>query len=612
MRRSAALVAIAAALACSGLLFAPDPGFVGEDAALAAADAATNAGGPIAAADLAVDAAIAPAVAAWFRLRSLAWHVLGAILVLVLLREWGAGDAAAAIGAVFYAVHPVAADAVGRVAARGDLIAFAGLVGALILHRRSRGFDLAFAGAVGCFVGAALADVAAVVFPLVAGLADLLFADGPRLDAVRRRAPRYAVLLAIATALIAFGPPVGRLPALPALGALLVPVDLPTDPAIGAGLPLLLALLAVASVAGAILARVAARGRVGRGAAVGVLSLLLLLGFVRGRNISSERALAEAAFARGGNAWAYGWRGRSRTREGVGLKRAAQAAWDRGEAAPAQETADRALAALAAAVEDLDRAMTMIRARDPEDEALVSLRLDRALAWFEHGDIPLARSEDEAVLSNCPRRLRGRALLLRALVLNGMRDPRAAARVAEEALALDDRPEARRRVAAIYDALASWYDRELQNRARLYLSLGRCAELDPDSEARAAARKAFAELTAHRRTEEARLRRRLELEPGHVPARVDLAILLADAGEFEEARRRFDDLLADERLGRDAGILFAYATRYCVALDTLEGYDEAERVYARIAALAPDYPALAEARADVAGMRAALEASLRR
>lgn len=62
--------------------------------------------------------------APWFHLVNVVWHVAATILVAVLARRW-AGDAAALIAGVLFAVHPVHVEAVANVVGRNELMAAA-------------------------------------------------------------------------------------------------------------------------------------------------------------------------------------------------------------------------------------------------------------------------------------------------------------------------------------------------------------------------------------------------------------------------------------------------------------------------------------------------------
>ena len=58
----------------------------------------------------------------WFHLVNVAWHVAAAVLVAMLARRW-AGDAAALLAGVLFAVHPLHVEAVANVVGRNELMA---------------------------------------------------------------------------------------------------------------------------------------------------------------------------------------------------------------------------------------------------------------------------------------------------------------------------------------------------------------------------------------------------------------------------------------------------------------------------------------------------------
>ena len=75
---------------------------------------------PLAVASYALDWIVG--AAPWFHLVNIAWHVAAAVLVAVLARRW-AGDAAALVAGVLFAVHPVHVEAVANVVGRNELMA---------------------------------------------------------------------------------------------------------------------------------------------------------------------------------------------------------------------------------------------------------------------------------------------------------------------------------------------------------------------------------------------------------------------------------------------------------------------------------------------------------
>ena len=105
------------------------------------------------------------------------FHVLNAALVYRLLRGLGGTRLVGALAAAFFGVHPIATEAVAGIAGRADLLAAAGVLGALCLHHQRRAAPLFV-----CALAGLLAkENAIVVAPLVV-LLDALRPDceGPR------------------------------------------------------------------------------------------------------------------------------------------------------------------------------------------------------------------------------------------------------------------------------------------------------------------------------------------------------------------------------------------------------------------------------------------------
>lgn len=75
---------------------------------------------PLAVATYAIDWMVGSPI--WFHLVNVAWHVAAAVLVAVLARRW-AGDAAALIAGVLFAIHPVHVEAVANIVGRNELMA---------------------------------------------------------------------------------------------------------------------------------------------------------------------------------------------------------------------------------------------------------------------------------------------------------------------------------------------------------------------------------------------------------------------------------------------------------------------------------------------------------
>lgn len=75
---------------------------------------------PLAVATYALDWMVGSPV--WFHLVNVAWHVAATLVVALLARRW-AGDAAALIAGMFFAVHPVHVEAVANIVGRNELMA---------------------------------------------------------------------------------------------------------------------------------------------------------------------------------------------------------------------------------------------------------------------------------------------------------------------------------------------------------------------------------------------------------------------------------------------------------------------------------------------------------
>lgn len=102
-----------------------------------------------------------------FHLHSLAWHVLAAVLLYLLLRRLLDDWRPAVAGAAFWAVHPVQVESVAWISSRGDVAMGACVLGSLLAALRSRGTDLWLATSVGLGLVAMLYKETAVVLPLL-------------------------------------------------------------------------------------------------------------------------------------------------------------------------------------------------------------------------------------------------------------------------------------------------------------------------------------------------------------------------------------------------------------------------------------------------------------
>ncbi|MDD5628110.1 MAG: hypothetical protein PHU21_03530 [Elusimicrobia bacterium] len=142
-----------------------------------------------------------------YRLTSIFWHAVGAVLVMA-LAWWLAGDLAAALLAgLLFAVHPVHTEAVNIIGFRSDLLALAFMLISLLLYlegRRRAGWrqGAAFAASLAAFALALLSKEMAVTLPILAVLAEALFPVAPHPDAERRGRAGRVALLACALALV--------------------------------------------------------------------------------------------------------------------------------------------------------------------------------------------------------------------------------------------------------------------------------------------------------------------------------------------------------------------------------------------------------------------------
>jgi len=153
---------------------------------------------PLRTLDFAIDWAIAsplstPGKVLWFHLRNVFYHAAAVLLAWVLFRRWGAGLIPATLGALVFALHPVQVESVAWITSRADVLFTVLFLWALVLHGRSRGMDLRFAGAAVLLLLALLAKESAVVFVGAAVLTDFFFRDGRRLRTTLARWPQYAV-----------------------------------------------------------------------------------------------------------------------------------------------------------------------------------------------------------------------------------------------------------------------------------------------------------------------------------------------------------------------------------------------------------------------------------
>jgi protein O-mannosyl-transferase len=122
---------------------------------------------PLRTLDFAVDWAVSGGQPWFFHLRSMLYHALGSILLLLVFRRLLPTPAALA-GAVLFAVHPVHVESVAWISSRGDMLLCCFFLGALYLHLRGRTLPACL-----LLLGALLSKETAVVFPAAVVLVDL-------------------------------------------------------------------------------------------------------------------------------------------------------------------------------------------------------------------------------------------------------------------------------------------------------------------------------------------------------------------------------------------------------------------------------------------------------
>ncbi len=120
---------------------------------------------------------------------SLLIHGWGAFLLTMLFGSFSANARAAAVGALVVSVHPVQAECVAWLSSRGDLMAYALVLGALLADLRGRGTLALVLGA-----AALLSKEQAVVWPALVLIT--LLASGREWPSVRRRAVAAAIVTA--------------------------------------------------------------------------------------------------------------------------------------------------------------------------------------------------------------------------------------------------------------------------------------------------------------------------------------------------------------------------------------------------------------------------------
>src|SRR5262245_12759479 len=96
---------------------------------------------PLRTVEFALDRALFGVDAFAFHLPSHRWHVASAVLLLLVLRRLRGDPRAALLGALFWAVHPVQAEAAAFVSSRGDVAMAACTFAAVLFALRSQGLD---------------------------------------------------------------------------------------------------------------------------------------------------------------------------------------------------------------------------------------------------------------------------------------------------------------------------------------------------------------------------------------------------------------------------------------------------------------------------------------
>jgi tetratricopeptide (TPR) repeat protein len=133
-------------------------------------------------------------------------HAAVSVLVLAVLARVTGAPLAAALAALLFAAHPVHTEAVASVVGRAELLAAGGFFLAWLFFLRAddaaggaRRRLLEAAGALAFFAGALAKENALALLPVLV-LADVLFPrrGGSAAEAVRRHAPRYALLAGVA------------------------------------------------------------------------------------------------------------------------------------------------------------------------------------------------------------------------------------------------------------------------------------------------------------------------------------------------------------------------------------------------------------------------------
>ena len=135
--------------------------------------AATDAFGyarPLRTLEFALDHAAAGNAPLVFRVHSLLWHVVAAVLLLLVLRRLLGDPRAALLAALFWALHPAQVEPVAWISSRGDVAMGACCLAAILLALRSRGYDRDLAGSLALAAAALLYKETAIALPVVLAL----------------------------------------------------------------------------------------------------------------------------------------------------------------------------------------------------------------------------------------------------------------------------------------------------------------------------------------------------------------------------------------------------------------------------------------------------------
>ena len=163
---------------------------------------------PLTTLTFAVDHALFGSVPFGYHLVNVGLHALMSVLVLAVFARAGVAPAVAFAAAALFASHPVHTEAVANVVGRAELLAAAGFFLAWscwLAADAASGFAATawIAAAAGSFFLALLAKENAIALPAVVMVADLLRRGSEAARALRRRAPGYAALVAVAAVYVA-------------------------------------------------------------------------------------------------------------------------------------------------------------------------------------------------------------------------------------------------------------------------------------------------------------------------------------------------------------------------------------------------------------------------